>query len=185
VDDTIPTREPDELGRRYGDALAAALAADLAAHPVEGLLVRVVIRWFWEGDPAYLTLHALGVADEQPEAPEDGWYPLEWPNADRELARTDRVLADSTLQQAAGALFQSLEIDEIDVPVDSFAHVPGVYHALRRLPGHLDAAGVRRDPQFAAAGAHFEGWGCLHALEHTADAGLLAELQARNALPDE
>lgn len=186
VDDIIPTDEPGDLGRRYGDALAAALAADLATHPVEGPLRRVVIRWFWEGDPAYLTLHALGAADEQPADPGDEWYPLEWPDSDREFARTDRVLADPTLQQAASALHQSFEVDEdVGVPVDGLAHVPGVYHALRRLPEHLDAAGVRRETQFAAAAAHFEGWGCLHALEHTADRGLLGELRTRDALPVE
>jgi hypothetical protein len=184
VDDLIPTDEPGDLGRRYGDALATALAADLATHPVEGSLLRVVIRWFWEGDPAYLTLHALGVAYEQPADPEDGWYPLEWPNSDREFARTDRVLADPALQQAASALHDSFEIDEeLDGPVDGLAHVPAVYHALRQLPEQLDAAGVRRDPHFAAAAAHFEGWGCLHALEHTADRGLLADARSRDALP--
>ena len=143
MDDTIPTREPNELGRRYGDALAAALAADLAAHPVEGLLVRVVIRWFWEGDPAYLTWHALGVADEQPEDPEDGWYPLEWPNADRELERTDRVLANRALQQAAGALHQSFEIDRYQpllFVVDGFGHLFDLVEELRQwmLAGKLN-----------------------------------------------
>jgi hypothetical protein len=66
---------------------------------------------------------------------------------------------------------------------DDCEHVPGVYHALRRLPNYLDAAGVPRDPHFAAAAAHFEGWGCLHALEHTAGAGLFVELRARDMLP--
>jgi hypothetical protein len=179
MDDLIPTREPGDLDRRYGDALAAALAADLAEHPVEGPLQRVVIRWFWEGEPAYLTLHALGVADEQPGDPEDEWLPLEWPNSDREFERTDRVLADPALQQAANTLQESFETQEDD----GCEHVPGIYYALRRLPEQLDTAGVRRDPHFAAAAAHFEGWGCLHALEHTADASLLAELRARDALP--
>jgi hypothetical protein len=137
----------DDAGRAYAAALAAAIAADLAAHPPKGSLRRFVIRWFWEGDPLYLTLHALGADGEQP-ASGDAWLPLEWTNADDELERTDRVLADETVRATAEAMG----------PLEGEAHVPAVLEAVRILPEALAARGVEVTGDFAAKATHFEGW---------------------------
>jgi hypothetical protein len=45
--------------------------------------------------------------------------------------------------------------------------------------------GVAREPAFAAAAAHFEGWGIRAALDATAPPEVLAHLAERGELPDE
>ena len=179
----LPDPILDDLGRAYAQALADALAADLAAHPVAGALRRVVIRWFWEGDPRHLTLHALGSDDPQPGA-DDAWYPLEWAVVDREMDRTDRVLERAEVAATSEALAASFPTDDDGLP-DGEAHVPAVMETLRRLPDALDAARVACEPSFAVAAAHFEGWVVRAALEATATPEVLAELAERGELPED
>ncbi len=65
----------------YASAMTRAIVVDIAAHPANGELARIVLRWFEWDDPAYFTLHVLGTEDDdQGEA----WYPLEWLNVDEE-----------------------------------------------------------------------------------------------------
>jgi hypothetical protein len=175
--------EPDAEALAYGAALATAIAADIAADRLAGPLRRIVVRWFWNGDPAHLTIHALAAGDPQPDA-EDAWYPLEWDVSDREFERTDRVLATPAVRQAAAALAASFE-RLYDDQVDDLAHVPAVLEAVRRLPDSLAAHAVPVADRFAVAAAHFEGWGLLQSLRATASPELLAALKAHDELPEE
>ena len=145
--------EPTPEGYAYAGVLAAALAHDAAAHPPPGDVVRAVVRWFWEGDPLYLTLHLLGTGDPQPGG-DDAWYPLEWDNEEREFERTDRVLARPDVQRAGDELAATFEGDDIGE-----AHLPAVIETVRRLPAALAARGLPLAEAFGAAAAHFEGWG--------------------------
>ena len=92
--------------QEYAHALAAAIVASLQRDPVEGKLARLVIRWF-EG-PDYLTIHALGTDDEPNVSNEDAWYPLEWPNEEREITRVDGVMQDESLARSVERLTAEL-----------------------------------------------------------------------------
>ena len=148
-----------------------------------GALRRVVVRWFWNGDPLYLTLHVLGADDEQPQS-RDAWYPLEWANVERELERTDRVLAQPDVIQTAGALTATFARDQ-DGEVDGYAHVPAVDQLVARLPPALADAGIVLGDRFAVSAAHFEGWGALDVLQGTAAPELLKALADHGELPQE
>jgi hypothetical protein len=165
----------------YAATLADAIAADIAHHTPPGPLRRLVVRWFWEGDPLHLTIHVLAAGDRQPEA-EDAWLPLEWGVDEREFARTGRVLARPEVREAATALKATFRKTD-DGDVDGMAHLPGVIELVRRLPGALAAHGVAVTERFAAAAAHFEGWGARDALDATASAELRAALEAHGELP--
>jgi hypothetical protein len=89
---------------RFAAELARAIADDVHAHPPGGELVRVVLRWFEAADPLYFTVHALGEEEAQEVPADDAWYPLEWPNVDDELERTERVADDPGVQEAGEAL---------------------------------------------------------------------------------
>ena len=145
-------------GRAYAAALVDAIAADVAEHGPPAPLCRVVIRWFWEGDPLYLTLHVLAADDEQPPA-EDTWYPLEWANSDRELERTDRVLGRPEVVAAGKTLLATFPLDESGMPEDGEAHLPSVEEAVDTLAGAFAARGIALTEAFAISSAHFEGWG--------------------------
>jgi len=170
--------EPSAEAHAYAEVVAGAVAEDAAADPPPGPLVRAVVRWFWNGDPLYLTLHLLGEGDERP-ADTDAWYPLEWENADREFERTDRVLARADVQRAGAALAATLGGED-----DAEAHVPAVIEIVRRLPAALTSRGLPLTERFAAAAAHFEGWGALETLEPVAAPELIAELRRHHELPD-
>jgi hypothetical protein len=178
-----PEPEPTQAqltaaGRAYAAVVAEAIAADVAAHGPSGPLRRLVVRWFWSGDPAYLTIHVLSDGDPQP-APEDAWYPLEWANEERELERTDRILERPEVVRAAAALSATFEDD------DDEAHVPAVEAIIAGLPAALRAAGIELADRFAASAAHFEGWGALDVLIGLAPPELLAALEAHGELPEE
>ena len=175
--------EPTEQALSYAAALADAVADDVAADALPGPLRRIVVRWFWDGDPEYLTIHALATGDPQPDV-EDSWYPLEWDLGEREMERTDRVRADPAVRRAAAALVATFARSD-DGDVDDLAHVPAVFEAIRRLPGALAARGVPVTDRFAVAAAHFEGWGLLQSLRATASSDLLAALEAHDELPTE
>src|SRR5689334_372797 len=166
TDEPEPLPELSDEGRAYAATLAAALADDVARNGPAGPLRRAVIRWFWEGDPAYLSFHVLGPYDEQP-PPEDAWYPLEWANQEREFQRTDRVLARPDVTHAADALTATFPRDEAG-EVDGYAHVTAVHELVAQLPAALAAAGIDLHERFAVSAAHFEGWGALDVLEDTA-----------------
>jgi hypothetical protein len=88
--------------QKYADALATAIAVSLQRDRVPGDLSRLIIRWF-EG-PDYLTIHALGTEEEGDVPGEDAWYPLEWPNEERENDRVDAVMRDESLTGAVEEL---------------------------------------------------------------------------------
>ncbi|MEA2445770.1 MAG: hypothetical protein QOJ12_3062 [Thermoleophilales bacterium] len=178
-----PIAHPGPEGQAYAAVLAESIADDVLEHPATGVLLRAVIRWFWNGDPLYLTIHVIGIGDEQPDA-DDAWGPLVWPNADREFLRTDRILARPELQRAGAALRTSFEPDDDGMP-ETDAHLPAVYEAVRLLPSALRARGVPLAERFAVTAAHFEGWGGLEALEHTAPVALVAALREYDELPKE
>jgi hypothetical protein len=178
-----PIPELTDAGRAYAATLARALAEDIAAAGPAAPLRRVVIRWFWDGDPSYLTLHVLGAGDDQP-PPQDAWYPLEWANEERELERTDRVLARADVTQAAETLTASFPRDQ-NGAVDGYAHLSAVHELVRQLPAALSAIGIGLDQRFAVSAAHFEGWGALDVLEDTAAPALLEALADHGELPEE
>jgi hypothetical protein len=178
-----PLPEVSDEGRAYAATLAGALADDVARNGPSGPLRRAVIRWFWDGDPAYLTLHVLGADDEQP-PPEDAWYPLEWANEEREIQRTDRVLARPEVTRAAEALTATFPRDR-DGEVDGHAHVPAVDELVVQLPAAFAGAGIDLHERFAVSAAHFEGWGALDVLEATASPELWKALADHGELPEE
>jgi hypothetical protein len=178
-----PLPELTDAGRAYGVTVARALAEDVARHGPAAPLRRVVIRWFWDGDPSYLTLHVLGANDEQP-PPEDAWYPLEWRNEEREFERTDRVLARPDVIRAAEVLTATFPRDG-NGDVDGYAHLTAVHEIVRQLPTALSASGIHLEDRFAVSAAHFEGWGALDALEDTAAPELPRALADHGELPAE
>jgi hypothetical protein len=138
---------------KYADALASAVAVSLQRDPVAGGLARLVIRWF-EG-PDYLTIHALGTEEERAVPSDEAWYPLEWPNADREIDRVDVIMQDESVVDAVEKLSAELEggswpWDEQPAPLVAAAQ------RLRRL---VESSGVPTAPHFAIGTSHFEGWG--------------------------
>jgi hypothetical protein len=180
---TEPLPPVSDEGRAYATVVASALAEDVVRHGPPGPLRRTVIRWFWDGDPAYLTLHVLGAGDEQPPR-EDAWSPLEWANHAREFERTDRVLARPDVTRAAETLSATFPRDA-DGEVDGYAHVPAVEELVTRLPAALAAAGIELSDRFAVSAAHFEGWGVLDVLRGTAPPELLEALADHDELPEE
>jgi hypothetical protein len=140
---------------RYAEALAAAITADLEAHPRPGGLARVVIRWF-EG-PLYLTIHALGADEERALDPDDAWLPLEWANVEAELDRADRIVDRPEVQAAGSALEATLE-------EGSWAWEPGtapgpLVAAARLVRAACDRATPTPAPHFAVGVSHFEAFG--------------------------
>jgi hypothetical protein len=172
----------------YAAAFAAAIAEDIAAHPPGGDLTRVVLRWFEHDDPLQFTVHALG-AEEAGEVPlEDAWLPLEWPNVDAEMERTDRLLEHPDVQRTGEALQATYEPpagdDEVVAAAEgAWGPSAATIEVVRRLPEALTAAGVAPAEDFAASAAHFEGWGALAVLEEVADPDVLAALDERDELP--
>jgi hypothetical protein len=181
---------PEE--QEFADTFSRALAEDIRAHPVGGPLVRVVVRWEEETQPLYFTAHALGADELDEVAPEDAWYPLEWPNLDHEMERADRLAEDPILQRAGDALKAQYadrgeEDHEEGEAAGEWGHhaSPAIVEAVRMLPDALREAGVSLDEEFVASASHFEGWGALKVLEETADPEVLAALEGRDELPYE
>ena len=170
----LPDAELNDEGRAYAALVADAIVRDVAEHGPAGPLRRIVVRWFWDGDPAYLTIHVLGDGDEQPEA-DDAWFPLEWPNVERELERTDRVLEQPEIQRAAETLQATF------AEGDGEAHLPAVVEIVRLLL----TADLERADRFAVSAAHFEGWGALDVIEGVASPELLAALEEHGEMPTE
>ena len=173
--------------QQFAEVFARTVAEDIRAHPAAGPLVRVVIRWASETEPLEFTVHALGADERDEVAPEDAWYPLEWPNLDHEMERGDRLAEDPVLQRAGDELkaqYADREEDEEEVAVEWGAS-PAIVEAARALPEALREAGVALDDEFVATASHFEGWGSLKVLEETADPDVLAALEERDELPYE
>jgi hypothetical protein len=168
----------------YAAALAAAIAADIRDDPPEGPLVRVVLRWFEENDPLYFTVHALGAEERDAVPAEDAWYPLEWPNADRELDRGERLAEDADVKRTGAALAAHYEQHEDDESGE-WGPSPATVEVVRRLPDALRSAGLELTDDFAASAAHFEGWGARAVLKQVADRRLLRALKKRGELPEE
>ena len=172
------------LEGEYAAAVASAIAADIRDEPPEGPLVRVVLRWFEENDPLYFTVHALGAEERDAMPAEDAWYPLEWPNEDREIDRGERVAQDPDVKRAGEALAAHYEQQEADESGE-WGPSPATVEVVRRLPDALRLAGVELTDDFAASAAHFEGWGARAVLEQVADGRLLGVLEERGELPEE
>ncbi|MEV4420673.1 hypothetical protein AB0L40_11965 [Patulibacter sp. NPDC049589] len=173
---------PDDL-RRYADAAGEIIAREFQEHPVAGALDRVVVRWFWDGPPTYVTVHGLGLDDPAPD-PFDAWSPLEWPNIAREDGRAERIWVAPEFVAASEGLAERFGRDEFgEVTVleatEGEDHVPALIEGLRGLAGRLDALGVRRTPDLAVAVCHFEGWGWEDTLPQLNDPAVLSSLSAR------
>jgi hypothetical protein len=167
-------------------AFVAAIVGDVSERPTPGPLARIVVRWFDADDPLYFTIHALGADERDDVSSGDAWYPLEWPNAERELVRADRISGQPGVASAGAALRPQYEAaaDERDDDAE-LGPSPAILAAVRALPAALGDAGVAVEPDLAISAAHFEGYGALEVLEAVADAELLEALSARDELPVE
>lgn len=168
---------------KFASALVEAVVDDLRRNPPAGAVIRVVIRWFEADDPAYFTLHVLG-SDERAGVPaDDAWYPLEWPNVEREMQRTDRVAEAPAVARAGEELEQYYQSHSDDG--DDEEPSAAIQEAVRRLPEALLSAEIPTEAELAVSAAHFEGWGALAVLRKVAGPDLIAALEARGELPDE
>jgi len=134
-------------------------------------------------------VHVLTASGREDVPPGDAWYPLEWPNVDEELERTDRLTARAGVQRTGRPLADTYENDpamQDDVAEwgEQLSPSPAVVETVRRLPDALRSAGVPLDDEFAASAAHFEGYGALAVLKATAYPGTIAALDARGELPE-
>lgn len=176
-----------ELEDAFAAALANAIAADAAAHPVDGPLLRAIVRWFDVADPSYLTVHLLGAgeADDTTHG-DEAWLPLEWTNADREFERTERLVDDAAWREAAARLVEPYE-DMVSAGLGDegpgFGVSRAIWETIRQLPAAFERHGVELDPHFAATAAHFEAVGGLDVLRDTASPAALAALEAAGELP--
>ena len=160
----------------FVDALTRAIVADIGAHPPNGTLVRVILRWFEWRSPKYLTLHVLGTADDDEGEP---WAPLEWSNLDDELERTERVVAHPDVVETSAVLGTIYETVD-DVPPEH-PPSPAIREVVRRLPEALIA--VPRVPHFAAVASHFEQYGMYASLQAANPPEVVALLEDRDELP--
>jgi hypothetical protein len=130
-------------------------------------------------------------AEREGIAPADAWHPLEWPNADAEMERTDRVAADAEVQRTGAPLADRYDDDpalqdDVEEWGDELEGSPAVIETVRRrLPDAFRTAGVELGDGFAASAAHFEGYGALAALQATASPDTIAALDARGELPED
>ena len=174
---------------RFAAELARAVAEDVRAHAPAGELVRIIVRWFEAADPLYFTVHALGEDEAQEVPADDAWYPLEWPNLDDELERSERVAEDPGVVEAGEALaaaYAEAEEEEPQ-PQEDGEWTPSlaIVEAVRLMADALRGAGVPLAERFAASAAHSEGWGVLKVLEATADSDALHALEEQDELPHE
>jgi hypothetical protein len=165
--------------QEYAHALAAAIVASLQRDPVEGKLARLVIRWF-EG-PDYLTIHALGTDEEPNVSNEDAWYPLEWPNAAREITRVDGVMQDESLARSVERLAAELD----DGGWDWDAQPGPLIAAAQEIHALVEANGIPVAPHFASGVSHFEGWGPHESVARANPEPVLARLAQGDLLPVE
>ena len=174
---------------RFAAEVARAVAEDVRAHAPAGELVRIIVRWFEAADPLYFTVHALGEDEAQEVPADDAWYPLEWPNLDDELERSERVAEDPGVVEAGEALaaaYADAEEEEPQ-PQEDGEWTPSlaIVEAVRLMADALRGAGVPLAERFAASAAHSEGWGVLKVLEATADSDALHALEEQDELPHE
>jgi hypothetical protein len=172
---------------RFAAELARAVAEDVRAHAPGGELVRIIVRWFEAADPLYFTVHALGEDEAQEVPADDAWYPLEWPNLDDELERSERVAEDPGVVEAGEALAAAYAEAEEEEPQEDGEWTPSlaIVEAVRLMADALRGAGVPLAERFAASAAHSEGWGVLKVLEATADSDALHALEEQDELPRE
>ena len=172
---------------RFAAELARAVAEDVRAHAPGGELVRIIVRWFESADPLYFTVHALGEDEAQEVPADDAWYPLEWPNLDDELERSERVAEDPGVVEAGEALAAAYAEAEEEEPQETGEWTPSlaIVEAVRLMADALRGASVPLAERFAASAAHSEGWGVLKVLEATADSDALHALEEQDELPHE
>ena len=174
---------------RFAVAFGQALAEDVRKHGPAKRLVRAVIRWIDPADPLAFTVHVLAAEDRAQVPPRDAWYPLEWPNVDDELKRTDRLGSHAGVRREGRSLANRYEKDpamqgDVQGWGEGPSPSPAVIETVRHLPDALRAAGVELDDEFAVSAAHFEGYGALAVLKATAYPGTIAALDARGELPE-
>lgn len=175
---------PEE--ERFAAELARAVAEDVRAQPPGGDLVRIILRWFEAADPLYFTVHALGEDEAQEVPADDAWYPLEWPNLDDELERSERVAEDPGVVETGEALAAAYaEAEEEPEETGEWTPSLAIVEAVRLMADALRGAGVSLAERFAASAAHSEGWGVLKVLEATADSDALHALEEQDELPRE
>lgn len=160
----------------FASTLTAVIAADVAANPANGTLVRVILRWFEWRSPEYLTLHVLGTEDDDQDEP---WAPLEWDNGDDQLQRTNRIVNHPDVVRTAAALQPQYE-DRDDIPAEH-PPSPAIRAVVARLPSTL--AHLKRVPHFAVVASHFEQYGMLVSLQEANPPEVVAMLEARDELP--
>lgn len=132
-----------------------------------------------------LTIHALGTDEESDVGPGDAWYPLEWPNVDRELPRAERIL-DEPAVQAAGAALAGEYADIADWDDGEWRASPALIEVARRGRDGLRAAGVDCGDHMLLLAAHFEGGGASHVLEQiNPPRAVVAALAQRDELPED
>jgi hypothetical protein len=165
--------------QEYAQALAAAIVASLQRDPVEGKLARLVIRWF-EG-PDYLTIHALGTDEEPDVSNEDAWYPLEWPNEAREIARVDGVMQDEAFAHSVDRLTAELG----DSGWNWDAQPEPLIAAAQEIRELVEANDLPVAPHFAAGVSHFEGWGPEESVAKANPPPIVARLAQGDLLPTE
>ena len=169
----------------YVSALLDALSRDLVEHPVPGRLARVVVRWHQNAEPLYLTIHALGTDEESDVEPGNAWYPLEWPNVDREMPRAERILDDPALQ-APGAALADQYADIADWDGGEWRASPALIEVARRGREAVTSAGVESADHLLVLAANFEGGGASHVLEEIdPPRTVVAVLAERDELPED
>ena len=174
--------------KQFASAFAAALARDVRRHGPGEPLVRAVVRWHEPTDPLYFTVHVLTSRQRRQVRPADAWYPLEWPNVDAEMERTDRLNRDAAIRRTGRRLAARYQRDpdvqdEIEGWGDGLSPSPVIVEIVRRVPEALRDAGVDVHDELAVSAAHFEGYGALPVLRATAQPGVIAALDRRGELP--
>lgn len=182
------------LEDEFAEALSVAIARDAAAQESEGELLRVVLRWHDWAEPGYFTVHLLRAGEAGGASGDEAWTPLEWPNSERELERTDRIAADEAVQRLAAELQPIYEAraDALMAAQDAGETVPelpgeGVSRALletvRRLPDALGRFGVPLASDFAATATSFEAAGGQYALRAFTAPEIVERLASAGELP--
>ena len=165
--------------QEYAEALASAIVDSLERLPVSGVLTRVVIRWF--DSPDYLTIHALGSDEASEMSDGDAWYPLEWPNEEREIGRVDGVMQDARLASAVRDLVAEVGDDGWDWE----SQPEPLVTAAKELRRAIEARAIPTESHFAVGVSHFEGPGPAESVPLANPREVVALLAERNELPDE
>ena len=180
----------------FAERLADEIARDASRTPVDGPLLRVVLRWHRFEDPMYFVVHLLG-ENEVRLTNGEPWLAYAWDTADRDLERSERVASAPGLYEASLELTaiydeDAAELSEAENAAEARhdgAAEGGASRAIketvRRLPDALRRHQVPLAEEFAVTAMQFEGTGGLSVLQDTAPPRLLELLARRGELPAE